>query len=88
MALTTDFQASTALVKGAYMRVERLVIPRKSADGDRLTEAVLAICESKDVEAIERRGYYFNLDMNGENPIQQAYEYMKTLPQFAGAIDC
>jgi hypothetical protein len=27
-------------------------------------------------------------DIAGENPIKQAYSYLKTLPQFAGALDC
>lgn len=27
-------------------------------------------------------------DMNGANPFQQAYSYLKTLPEFAGAVDC
>ena len=27
-------------------------------------------------------------DINGENPIKQAYLYLKTLPEFASATDC
>lgn len=27
-------------------------------------------------------------DMQGDNPIRQAYKYLKTLPEFAGATDC
>ena len=27
-------------------------------------------------------------NMNGENFIKQAYEYLKTLPEFANATDC
>jgi hypothetical protein len=27
-------------------------------------------------------------DINGENPIKQAYLHLKTLPEFAGAVDC
>jgi hypothetical protein len=26
--------------------------------------------------------------LDGENPIKQAYKYLKTLPEFAGATDC
>ena len=26
--------------------------------------------------------------IDGENPIKQAYEYLKTSPEFAGATDC
>lgn len=88
MALTANYQASTQLVEGAYLRVERVIVPRKSVEGDRLTEAVLAICQDKDSEPVERRGYYFNLDMEGANPVQQAYDYIKTLPEFSGAEDC
>jgi hypothetical protein len=27
-------------------------------------------------------------DIAGDNPIKQAYEHLKTLPEFAGATDC
>lgn len=27
-------------------------------------------------------------DLNGENPIAQAYSHMKTLPEFSDAVDC
>jgi hypothetical protein len=27
-------------------------------------------------------------DLNGGNPIAQAYEHLKTLPEFEGAVDC
>jgi hypothetical protein len=27
-------------------------------------------------------------DINGENPIKQAYLHLKTLPEFADAVDC
>lgn len=27
-------------------------------------------------------------DMQGDNPIRQAYLHLKTLPEFAGATDC
>lgn len=29
-----------------------------------------------------------NYDLNGENPIKQAYECIKKLEEFAGSIDC
>ena len=32
--------------------------------------------------------YEFPLDLEGPNPIQQAYLHLKTLPEFADAIDC
>lgn len=27
-------------------------------------------------------------DINGANPIKQAYDYIKTLPEFEGSVDC
>lgn len=36
------------------------------------------------VESLESCAY----DLDGDNPIKQAYEYLKTLPEFEGAIDC
>jgi hypothetical protein len=32
--------------------------------------------------------YSFALDLNGGNPIRQAYLHLKTLPEFATATDC
>ena len=32
--------------------------------------------------------YAFTLDLGGLNPIKQAYLHLKTLPEFADAVDC
>jgi hypothetical protein len=88
MALTHTFQVGTTQLSKAFIRIDRVIVPRKGSDGERLVEAVTAIHEAEDAEPLERRGYYFNLDMNGENPIKQAYEHLKTLPEFADAVDC
>ena len=44
----------------------------------------------KDAEGIvlDHRHYSFTPDLNGKNFIAQAYEHLKTLPEFAGATDC
>ena len=34
------------------------------------------------------KNHIFNYNINGENPIKQAYLHLKTLPEFAGAVDC
>jgi hypothetical protein len=36
----------------------------------------------------ERKTSAFIPDLNGTNFIAQAYEHLKTLPEFAGATDC
>jgi hypothetical protein len=34
------------------------------------------------------QGHSFELNLEGPNPIKQAYLHLKTLPEFADAIDC
>lgn len=40
------------------------------------------------VQAFADVAYDAAYDIEGKNPIAQAYEHLKTLPEFAGAIDC
>ena len=42
----------------------------------------------KDGKKINSKTYQFVPDMDGGNFIKQAYEHLKTLPDFAGAVDC
>jgi hypothetical protein len=42
---------------------------------------------TKEIKFAERT-YTFNVDLEGPNFIQQAYLHLKTLPEFADAIDC
>lgn len=37
---------------------------------------------------LEERIIQFTLDLEGSNPIKQAYLHLKTLPEFADAVDC
>lgn len=37
---------------------------------------------------VDRHQFYFSPTLDGKNFIAQAYEHLKTLPEFAGAIDC
>jgi hypothetical protein len=39
-------------------------------------------------EAFNGETYSCAYNINGSNPIAQAYEHLKTLPEFAGATDC
>jgi hypothetical protein len=42
----------------------------------------------KEGELIERKVYEFTPNLEGANFIAQAYDHLKTLPEFSGAIDC
>lgn len=49
--------------------------------------AVAHVTFTSDKISGERR-YNFQVNLEGGNFIKQAYEHMKTLPEFAGAVDC
>jgi len=38
--------------------------------------------------AVADQSFECAYDLDGENPIAQAYTHIKTLPEFAGATDC
>jgi len=78
---TTSSQGFEAV--NAYHRVEGMYLITNQS----MTFRVRAY---KDVAfpAFADNGYYCAYDINGENPIKQAYEYLKTLPEFANATDC
>lgn len=52
--------------------VEFCVVYRAGPEHDQFTSVML-------------QGPY---DLSGDNPYEQAYAYLKTLPEFAGAEDC
>jgi hypothetical protein len=37
---------------------------------------------------LNKEVYPLAFDLDGPNPIKQAYEYLKTLPEFSDATDC
>lgn len=39
-------------------------------------------------EPFEVESFSCNYDLNGNNPIAQAYAHLKTLPEFENATDC
>ena len=67
----------------AYHRVEGVLLKSK-------TEISFRVRSYKDaVETVSFSDYEYSCayDMAGENPIKQAYEHLKTLPEFADATD-
>jgi hypothetical protein len=67
----------------AYHRVEAVALPNKNE----ITFHVRSYSDTDKpffAEQILTAAY----DLDGENPIKQAYDHLKTLPEFAGAIDC
>ena len=66
----------------AYIKVQNMM-------GNK-TQMRVDVSVLKDVNGIvlERKIYLITPDLGGKNFIAQAYDYMKTLPEWAGATDC
>lgn len=86
MALTKNYTLNVhekdVVFEDVYIKVTSTF-----ATKDTVSVAV-EIKAGKEGPAIESRSSFFNHDLNGENVIKQAYEHLKTLPEFADAVDC
>ena len=67
----------------AYHRVEGVHITK-----DKITFQVKSYKDNSGVKHFENASFNCNYNLTGDNPIKQAYAHLKTLPEFAGAVDC
>lgn len=90
MALKKTFTETKAPFNGvleltdAYWRVENITANKIEAT------CVVSINKKDDelTTQVTSKKYSFTPDLNGSNFIRQAYEHLKTLPEFADATDC
>jgi hypothetical protein len=68
----------------AYHRVETLRIEGKT----KLFFQLNSYKDKAEKVSFDTRGFNCAYDLNGLNPIAQAYTYLKTLPEFAESVDC
>lgn len=82
MALTKDLHYKGLLIKDAY-----IVITSFCGNKSKI-QFIVAIRQRSDLEDIET--YYRECDYNlsGGNVLEQAYNHLKTLPEFSDAVDC
>jgi len=66
----------------AYIKVESI-----NGNKNRITAKVVWR-KQKDTDALATENFAFAPVIDGKNFIAQAYEHLKTLPEFAGATDC
>lgn len=66
----------------AYVRVEHVGSTKE------LSKAIVIIYKEKGGIPVSSNTYEYAHDLNGNNNIKQAYEHLKTLPEFADAVDC
>jgi hypothetical protein len=71
--------AKSSISEEVYVKVEKVVATKSTANclvsfsGDKLNGM---------------NNYEFNVNLDGVNFIKQAYLHLKTLPEFASAVDC
>lgn len=70
-------------VTDAYHRVDQV------SGGKIRMDFILGVYQSAStLTPIESRSYSFQVLPDGDSFIKQAYEFLKTLPEFANAVDC
>ena len=86
--LKNNFGTETT-IQDAYIRVDSLIFKRKHPiTGERLVEIAVSINKDENSTALEKRGHFFAIDLSGGNSLTQAYEFLKTMPDYADATDC
>ena len=80
--LNVQYHNKTVVFENCYYKVSQV-----SASKEKAVANVHAMTENGG-SVIDRKEYIFVPDLNGTNFIAQAYEHLKTLPEFAGATDC
>jgi hypothetical protein len=79
MALSKTISFKGITVNGAYLKVWHI------SGGKTEIKFGLGYFASADGEMFDSKTFEMAYDINGENPIKQAYEYLKSLPEFADA---
>lgn len=79
---TKDIFGKTLEFQNSYIKISNI-----SGNKNRMTLLVDVLSEL-DGEVIESVQYTFSVDLDGKNFIAQGYDYLKTLPEFADAVDC
>lgn len=71
-------------IPNAYWRVETFNFSKNQSS------FIVSINKKENNECIKvhQKEFFFSPDINGKNFIAQAYDHLKTLPEFAGATDC
>ena len=87
MALKKQTTANVRLVGqvqiNAYVRVDHV-----AGTKNEITANAVFHKDNAEGEMFQAGSYTFKPIMDNGNFIKQAYEYLKTLPEFAGATDC
>jgi hypothetical protein len=81
ITLKTNFDTDIVFER-AYIKVRSINMSKDAA------QINVDFCSGVNGKVIDMKQYNFVAKLEGNNPIAQAYDYLKTLPEFAGAVDC
>jgi len=82
-------EAGIATLNGEMVHVEAYgQVTSASVTKAGSTAHLIVYSDAGKATAVEARFFEFGYDLDGTNPIKQAYEHLKTLPEFADAVDC
>jgi hypothetical protein len=84
MALQKSTEIMGLSTKNAYYQV----VSVKELGKNGAIAVVHGFTNDSKEHSFYKNEFAFAYDMSGENPIKQAYEYIKTLPEFADAVNC
>jgi hypothetical protein len=70
-------------VEKAYIRVENLTLESKNK-----ARYIVKFYADKEMHPFDVQSFLFEYSINGSNPLAQAYEHLKTLPEFSDATNC
>jgi hypothetical protein len=68
--------------RNSYVKVAQVKANKESAI------AIVNFFSEKEGVSLKTENFEFSINLNGSNFIAQAYEHLKTLPEFDGAVDC
>jgi hypothetical protein len=85
MALSRNIDTGWGIsVPDAYCRIEAVSLTGK----DTMSFHVRSYTTAKGVPFFIEQIITCPYDITGPNPIKQAYQFLKTLPEFSNAVDC
>jgi hypothetical protein len=82
MALLKSTTFKSLTIQNAYHRVWGVTVSKDTISFG------LGFHATAESEMIDSATYRCSYDLNGANPIAQAYAHLKTFPEFSSAVDC
>jgi hypothetical protein len=68
----------------AYHRIEQIQFQGKT----HIVFSVVIYKSALEKVPFDSSSFNCSYDLNGANPIAQGYEYLKSIPEFAGSVSC